>query len=552
MPIKKIGYLLVAAGSLVLGACGGGGGSGITPASSASSSPTLASITVSAAQPLLTSGQSEQMTATGHYSDGSTQNISSAVVWSSNNAAAATISSAGVLHGVAAGSTTISAQSGIIVGTDALTVAPIPVLTSITVSAAQPVLTSGQSEQMMATGHYSDGSTQNISSAVVWSSSNTAAATISSAGVLHGVTSGIATIIAQSGVIVGADALTIDASWSAVGNLTDARAAQGAALLPSGQVLVIGGYQGSGSGAFALGTAELYDPASKTWSMAANVPGACSGGSATTLPNGKVLSVCGLTVYIYTPATNSWSGPTVAPHYYRWGSATLLLNGKVLLIGAQGFANADLYNPATNTWASAGVLPVALSNYTTTLLANGNVLVVGGNTPTGTYSIPVSQSMVELYNATTNTWSAAATLATPRSSHSATLLASGQVLVAGGLNLQLGASSSSQTSTKLASAELYNPATNSWSAAANLTTTRYGHGSVTLTDGRAMVIAGGTPTSAKNAEIYDPVTNIWSVSGTLGTLHKYQSTSTLLQDGSVLVVGGSDGTGPVAGTDLYR
>lgn len=464
MILRKTGFLLAAAGSLVLIACGGGGSSSAAPASSPSAKKLL----------------------------------------------------------------------------------------SITVSAAQPTLASGQSEQMTATAHYSDGSTQDISSTVVWLSSNTQAATVSSTGMVYGVAAGDSNITAQSGVIVGTDALTIDGSWSAVGNMTDARAGFGIALLPSGKVMVAAGYQGTSSSIVVISSAELYDPTSKTWTVVASVPVACSGGSAVTLPSGNVLDVCGYNARLYNPATNSWAAASNAPHFHVWGHSMLLPNGKALFIGSANYSSADLYDPATDTWTSAGSLPVALSNYTATLLANGNVLVVGGNTPTGTYSIPVSQNTAELYDASTNTWSTVATLTTPRSSHSATLLASGKVLVAGGLNLQLGATAGSQTSTKLASAELYDPATNSWTPAANLTTTRYGHTSITLGNGRAMVIAGTAPNYAKNAEIYDPATNSWVVSGTLATLHATQSASVLLQDGSVLVVGGNDGNAPVAGTDLYH
>src|SRR5450759_38673 len=70
-------------------------------------------------------------------------------------------------------------------------------------------------------------------------------------------------------------------------------------------------------------------------------------------------------------------------------------------------------------------------------------------------------------HAATNTWSAAGSLITARQDHTATLLPSGQVLVAGGFNYNSG--------NALASAELYDPATNTWSAAGSLTTARWGH-----------------------------------------------------------------------------
>src|SRR5674476_240527 len=132
-------------------------------------------------------------------------------------------------------------------------------------------------------------------------------------------------------------------------------------------------------------------------------------------------------------------------------------------------------------------------------------------------------------HAVTNTWSAAGSLITARNAHTATLLPSGQVLVAGGFG----------SSGVLVSAELYDPATNTWSAAGSLTTARFNHTAALLPSGQVLV-AGGADTvgnSLASAERYDPATNTWSAAGSLTTA-RVSHTATLLPSGQVLVAGG--------------
>lgn len=401
---------------------------------------------------------------------------------------------------------------------------------------------------MTATGYYSDGSKQNLSSSVVWSSSNAAAATVSSAGLLSAVARGGSTITATSGVISGTDAVAVSGAWFSAGTLKDARAGHATVRLANGDVLVAGGYQGTGSGSYALSSVEIYSAATGTWSLGASLPSACSGLQMVLLQNGKVLEVCGFRANLYDPATNTWSAAANPTNYYLWGSATVLANGKALLVG-EALAATETYNPTTNTWASAGSLPVKLSNFTSTLLSSGKVLVAGGNTPTGTYSIPVSQSKTVLYDPASNSWSAAASMSTPRSSHAAALLANGEVLVEGGLNLQL-QGTSGQISAQLASAELYDPSTNIWLAAANMPATRYSHTSTTLADGRVLVVEGNS-SSTMSSLLYDPATDAWSSAANLSAVRVRQFTATLLQNNALLVVGGF-GTSVINGTEFFH
>ena len=176
-----------------------------------SSASSLVSLAVTPTNPSLAAGQQQQFTATGTYSDGSQQNLTSTVTWTSSTTSIATISSTGLATAVAAGSTTIKAASGSISGSTSLTVTA-PSLVSIAVTPANPSLAAGQQQQFTATGTYSDGSQQNLTSTVTWTSSTTSIATISSTGLATAVAAGSTTIKATSGSISGSTGLTVTSS----------------------------------------------------------------------------------------------------------------------------------------------------------------------------------------------------------------------------------------------------------------------------------------------------------------------------------------------------
>ena len=170
---------------------------------------TLSSITIAPNPPLsLTMGSTQQFTANGNYSDGSTKDISSQITWTSSNSAAATISSTGLTNGVSVGITNITAT---ISGLPSLSVKlqVIPKLSSITLSPSVATfnLAVGFTRQLTATGNYSDGSTNDISSQVTWSSSNTGVATISSAGLITSIAPGISQIAASLSGVTSANVI---------------------------------------------------------------------------------------------------------------------------------------------------------------------------------------------------------------------------------------------------------------------------------------------------------------------------------------------------------
>jgi uncharacterized protein YjdB len=177
------------------------------------SSRTLQSISVTPSNASIATAATEQFAATGTYSDGSTQNLSSVVTWVSSYPGVASISTSGLATGVSAGSATIEAVDGSITGSTGLTVtaAPAVTLTSIAITPASSSITPGGTTQLAATGTYSNGTTANLTSSVTWTSTSSAIATVSASGLATGVSAGSVTITAASGSVTGSTGLTVTA-----------------------------------------------------------------------------------------------------------------------------------------------------------------------------------------------------------------------------------------------------------------------------------------------------------------------------------------------------
>jgi uncharacterized protein YjdB len=174
--------------------------------------PTLTTLTVTPATPSVVAGDTLQLTATGSYDDGSSKNISGTVSWSTSDASVATVSSAGLLTGVAVGTATITATSAAVTGTTTATV-EVAGLQSITLSPTGNSIRQGATLQFTATGHLQDGSTQDITSSVTWTSSDINVATIDATGLataLSVTTSSTTTISATSGTVSANTPLTVN------------------------------------------------------------------------------------------------------------------------------------------------------------------------------------------------------------------------------------------------------------------------------------------------------------------------------------------------------
>ncbi|MDY7227928.1 kelch repeat-containing protein [Hyalangium rubrum] len=331
-------------------------------------------------------------------------------------------------------------------------------------------------------------------------------------------------------------------TWSATGPMGQNRSYHTATLLPSGKVLVAGG----ATGVSTLATAELYNPTTNTWMPTSSMARARQGHSATLLPSGKVLVTAGISgIYLasselYDPATGTWSATGALPKARYWHTATLLPSGKVLVSGGVGNPEGaqnrnDLYDPATGTWSTLSPLITARYDHIATVLPSGKVLVAGGYND----SLGLLAS-AELYDPVPNTWSPTGSMAQARDRSSATLLPSGKVLVMGGKQVDT-----------LASAELYNPSTGTWGAAPSMSQVRYQHTSTLMPDGRVLVVGGGNdPDALSSVELYDPSAGVWRSTVPMSVGRQGHS-GTLLPSGKVLVAGGYASTTLHASAELY-
>lgn len=293
-------------------------------------------------------------------------------------------------------------------------------------------------------------------------------------------------------------ATTANGKVIAIQDMNTARAAHTATLLPNGKVLIAGGFRGNES---ALSSTELFDPASNTFSSGASM------------------------------------------HFARQlHSATLLKNGKVLLVG--GYSNndtyldsAELYDPQTGIFASAGQMTVPRAGHTATILHDGRVLLAGGTSTGWTFL-----DSAEIYDPVKGTFTPTGHMIAAREAHIASLLQDGKVLIMGGHKDRR------ESIVIYASAELYDPVTDTFSPTNGaMLTRRHKHDAITLEDGRVLVIGGADEHDDRgqyiSTEIYDPQTGMFSMAANMNTSrYKFQGSSILMKTGQVLLMGGASVT----------
>ena len=329
-------------------------------------------------------------------------------------------------------------------------------------------------------------------------------------------------------------------TWTSTGSLTTKRYQHTATLLPDGKVLVAGGYNTTQGNVVA--SAELYDLVSGTWTVTGSLANARAEHTATLLPNGKVLVAAGspfsggplTSAELYDPASGIWTATGSLATGRSLQRATLLPNGQVLVEGglnSNAIASAELYDPVSGTWTVTGSLAQARRSHTATLLPNGKVLVAAGSDGSNFLA------SAELYDSASGIWATTGDLSTARDEHTATLLPNGEVLVTGGER------SIGVTLESLASAELYHPAIARWQRVANMNYKRHNHTATLLPIGQVLVTGGANcgddcpPDHRGRAELYNPTTRTWTNTGSMAS-SRWNHTATLLPNGKVLVAGG--------------
>ena len=343
--------------------------------------------------------------------------------------------------------------------------------------------------------------------------------------------------------------------WRTVGTV-EIECCHTANLLADGSVLVAGGWP--------VGCASVrrFLPDSESWTMEEPMDIERCDHTATPLVDGRILVAGGgstATTEAFDPDTGAWSatGNLSEPRWLH--TATRLADGRVLVVGGirpfqEGadldftpIESAEVFDPQTGTWTTIGGPTTPRYGHTATLLESGAVLVAGGRR-----GCCGALSSAELFDPATQGWNAADAMVRGREHAAALLLPDGRVLVAGGGN----GGEISNESVALASAEVYEPAADAWSAVSPMHTPRWLVTLTLLDDARVLAIGGdlrlGLPsdTLEPDVEVYDISRDAWTFDGTVHLESVNRHTATLLEDGTVLVLGGDLMIGDV-GPRLY-
>jgi hypothetical protein len=358
----------------------------------------------------------------------------------------------------------------------------------------------------------------------------------------------VVTSVADPSKSATATLTIVESGFRPATNMTLPRQAHTATLLADGRVLVAGGdpcfgysfLHGQEDDPCPLQEAELFDPANGSFVSTGNMHAQRAVHTATRLNDGRVLIIGGIggggaVAELYDPATGVFSqtGSMVGDRAAH--TATLLTNGTVLVTGggsgASVLATAEIYDPQTHTFSAAGGTGMSEPRiwHSATLLASGQVLITGGFNVSGE-----SIATAEIYDPATDSFMATATMNESRARHTSTLLGNGTVLVAGGLGGGYG---------RHGSADIYDPASGTFTATGLLRGERDSHFAILMPNGRVL-ISGGDHLPAFNlhgitAEMYGPSTGMFRQTGSMSVV-RVLSAAVALGDGRVLVTGGTD------------
>jgi WD40 repeat protein len=270
-------------------------------------------------------------------------------------------------------------------------------------------------------------------------------------------------------------------TFTATGNMTTARWDHTATLLPDGRVLIVG------RSADSLVSADLYDPSTGTFTAAGNITTSTNIGL---LADGRVLIAGGPVAVLYDPGMRTFTvagdpAPMVSP------TATLLPDGRVLFPAP--FFNSQLYDPRTGTFSLTG--PQTAYESRATLLTSGKVLVTGGNDDPG----PAADA--EVYDPSIGSFTRTGNMTAQRANHTSTLLPDGRVLITGGNSWSSSDNVVFYYSCCLASAELYDRRTGRFTSTGSMVWGRAGHTATLLESGKVLIAGGG---GSYTAELYNP------------------------------------------------
>src|SRR5438477_660467 len=459
LAVKTVSLILSVCTISLLSSCGGGSSSSTSGGGPSVPPPLTASLTLLQVAPgnaSVAATATQQFTATGKYSDGTSKDLTSLALWSSSDSSVASVNNAGLAAGVVVGVVTLTAQFGAMQGTATLNVTNAGTnLIAISISPAAPSVPVNTTQQLTATGSYGDGSSRDLTALVTWSSSSTAVATVDANGLLTAVKAGSSNISATLGSVSQSTTVTVTAPTIA-----------SIAVTPVGLTLGIGiNQQYTATATYSDGSSQ--DLASGvTWNSSTTPVATVSGsGLVTTVGAGNttITATVGsfsdsstLTVVAahllsiaVSPATTSIALGTTqqfsAVGSFDDGSTQLLTSaswsfssGAVASVGSTGLATAVGIGSTTITAASGGVtgtasLSVSAATLVSIAVTPANSSMAVGTTKqftaTGTFSDSSTQdisasvlwSSSSAATATINNQGAATSIATGTSTITATL-----------------------------------------------------------------------------------------------------------------------------------